>query len=116
MVECLLCKEDALGSNPSGSIRGPTQTESLKYGTPERFGPKTDAPLRESASGKGSMHAPVSPTGRGDDDRMYVQSRRPLDPIQSIRVTVTYIHNSVATMPAGGWLGSSADDGRAKLR
>ena len=79
----------------------------------------TDALHRESACRKGSTHAPTSPVGRDDDDRMYVQSRRPLDPIamQSTRVTVRCtITNSVATVPAGGWLGSSADDGRAKLR
>ena len=31
MGECLLCKEDALGSNPSGSIRRLGRTESLKW-------------------------------------------------------------------------------------
>jgi hypothetical protein len=46
---------------------------------------------------------------------MYVRSRRPLDPNSQIRVTsVTSIN--LATVPAGEWLGSRADDGRAKLR
>ena len=47
-----------------------------------------------------------------DDGRVYVHSRRRLDPfaVSGSR------QNDVATILAGGWFGSSADDGRAKLR
>jgi hypothetical protein len=41
VVECLLCKEDALGSNPSGSIsRTRLRTVSLKWETVIRLGTK----------------------------------------------------------------------------
>lgn len=40
-VECLLCKEDALGSNPSGSISPDrNETESLKWVAAKRSGPE----------------------------------------------------------------------------
>ncbi len=54
----------------------------------------TDALLRESAGRKGSTHAPVTPTGRDDDDRMYVQSRRPLDPNAVFRVKCDATHDN----------------------
>ena len=55
VVECLLCKEDALGSNPSGSMsRVRIETVSLKWETALRFDPeRTDAPPRASEAGKG---------------------------------------------------------------
>lgn len=46
-VECLLCKEDALGSNPSGSMSGLIETASLKW----------DAHLRSDPNEP--MHRPV---------------------------------------------------------
>ena len=60
MVECLLCKEDALGSNPSGSIsraRSEPCPLSGKRGTVRVR--RTDAPLRASASGKGGHRSAV---------------------------------------------------------
>ena len=60
MVECLLCKEDALGSNPSGSIsraRSEPCPLSGKRGTIRVR--RTDAPLRASASGKGGRRSAV---------------------------------------------------------
>ena len=47
-----------------------------------------------------------------DDGRVYVHSRRRLDPFN----VNGFRQYDVATMLAGGWFGSSADDGRAKLR
>ncbi len=63
MVECLLCKEDARGSNPRESITDRRKPCGL-YARREYDGIQTDAPDRESASGKGPMYAPVTPTGR----------------------------------------------------
>lgn len=50
---------------------------------------------------------------------MYVRSRRSLDPfivVQSIIFKMIPYGIIVATVPRGEWLGSSADEGRAKLR
>ena len=80
----------------------------LRYDDSRR---KTDAPSRESGDGKGRARFRGA-HGTCDDDRMYVQSRRPLDPFIGSQCTISQL----ATVPAGGWLGSKADDGRAKLR
>ena len=63
-VEHLLCKEDALGSNPSGSItETQLETSPLSGTTTENESPRTDALSRESADRKGSTDAPAA-TGR----------------------------------------------------
>ena len=76
----------------------------------------TDAPDRESASGKGPTYAPVTPTGRA---MTTVCKRSPgTHWTRSTGCSGTTIddYRQTATMPADGLLGSSAEDGRAKLR
>jgi hypothetical protein len=79
---------------------------------------ETDAPSRESVVGKGTMSHAL-PARVDDDDRVYVQSRRQLDPFHRetcVRLLWHLARVQMATVPFGGWLGSSADEGRAKLR
>ena len=65
-VECLLCKEDALGSNPSGSIsRVRLEPCPLSGNRGSIRVRRTDAPLRASASGKGGRSPAVD--GRAGD-------------------------------------------------
>ena len=59
-VECLLCKEDALGSNPSGSIsRVRLEPCPLSGNRGSIRVRRTDAPLRASAGGKGGRTSVV---------------------------------------------------------
>ena len=143
-AECLLCKEDAVGSNPTESMSAHTRTTSLIWET--AFGCDTTR----------SMHHPVKAGWEGSsvpDLPPWVAMRSCVRAIQAstgpITVCVVSTHtgysehtlrrvilvspetsfaclasdrvrpNSIpqlATVPAGERLGSSADDGRAKLR
>ena len=108
VVECLLCKEDALGSNPSGSTRTDRRagTAYLMWLSALRSGP-TDAPPRASAGGKGRDTHRVAPG---------VCMRPCVRAIQASTGPIQWDPTDVATVPPGEWLGSSADEGRAKLR
>ena len=81
-VEHLLCKEDALGSTPSGSIPGHErgdETRLLSGAGSDFESHRTDALSRESADRKGSTNAPAA-TGRSMTTIVRAQSRRPLNP------------------------------------
>ncbi len=89
VVECLLCKEDALGSNPSGSISGRGREPCPLSG--RRGNVQVRRPMHYTVKarvGRVRRTLPLPP-GRGDDDRMYVQSRRPLDPFTRVTVTLS---------------------------
>ena len=112
-VECLLCKEDALGSNPSGSIAGGDRNRVPYMGhgsTIESERDRCTAPCKRGW--EGLMHTPFR-NGCADDAVCTCDSD-----VHWIRLPghSDKSNISVATVPAGGWLGSSADEGRAKLR
>ena len=114
VVECLLCKEDAQGSNPCESIR--------RVGNRVGYTPdggtmiQTDAPFRESAIGKGQMHASVKPTGRAMTTVCTCSPGTHWTRSSGCSGTTIDDYRQTATMPADGLLGSRADEGRAKLR
>ena len=94
-VECLLCKEDALGSNPSGSIsRVRLEPCSLSGNRGSIRVRRTDAPLRASASGKGGRTSAV-------DGRAY-ETVCTCDPdAHWTRFIGSQSDHTVATVPSG---------------
>ena len=94
-VECLLCKEDALGSNPSGSTSRtrlePSPLSGKRGSVRVR---RTDAPLRASASGKGGRTSVV-------DGRVY-ETVCTCDPdAHWTRFIGSQSDHTVATVPSG---------------
>jgi hypothetical protein len=71
---------------------------------------KTDAPFRVNGLGRVEL-APSKVLGRVM--RPCVRAIQTLTGPDFIGFTVSSL---LATVPAGGWLGSDADEGRAKLR
>ena len=111
-VECLLCKEDALGSNPSGSTpwelgwnRAPyTGQETTRIPNQDRCTTSCERGWEGSSSPQQSTEVCDETVCTCNPDVNWARLRR---------ATVSSL---LATVPAGGWLGSDADEGRAKLR
>ena len=99
VVEYLLCKEEALGSNPSGSIPFGSHREPCPLSGRRQNGDSRRRLMHHPARAwVGRVYARSSVTMRTcDDDRVYVQSRRSLDSTTRGRVpTAGHIRDSAA--------------------
>jgi hypothetical protein len=83
-VECLLCKEDAQGSNPCGSMSPPSRefkTSPLRA-CRELVVMEDDRCTNPREGGWEGFDEHARKTSEvSDDDRVYVRSRRPLNPL-----------------------------------